>query len=247
MLCYQRAVVFSNRRHALVAAPGPGVPEPKCWQNVDLRAVRAGVADCDSNQDLVHAGLRVVGSDLPVPIVVEDAGIEKLELRLVAATAAVLLDQLEVGKCVLRIEVPPAHPRVSGSRVEVKPVFLGILAMVALVAGQPEDPFFEDWVAAIPESKRKAKGLPVVTETRETVLVPAVNARASVVVRKEFPGLAGRAVVLAHGPPGPLAEIWTPPAPRRPPRWHVLQTPLLGSSHSENCAPKRSAVTRGLS
>src|SRR2546430_3780691 len=44
----------------------------------------------------------------------------------------VLVDEPRVGELGLRIEVAPAHPRVRGRGVEVEPVLLGVLAVVAL-------------------------------------------------------------------------------------------------------------------
>src|SRR5205823_5368846 len=105
------------------------------------------------------------------------------------------------------------HPAVGGRAVEVEPVLLGVLAVVALVAGEAEDPLLEDRVASIPEHKRQAERLPLVADAGQPVLAPAVGARAGVVVREVLPGGAASAVVLAHGAPGPLADVRAPPAP----------------------------------
>ena len=85
--------------------------------------------------------------------------------------------------------------------------------MVAFIAGQPEDALFQDRVAAVPQGKGKAENLPVIAQSTEAVLVPAINTRTRVLMRKEFPGLAEGAVILAHRSPGALAQIGTPPAP----------------------------------
>ena len=91
------------------------------------------------------------------------------------------------GNSRLRVVVAPAHPRVRRRRVEVPPVLLGVLAVVALGAGQAEDPLLEDRVAAVPEREREAERLPVVADAGEAVLAPAVGARAGVVVREVAP------------------------------------------------------------
>src|SRR3712207_1757819 len=52
-----------------------------------------------------------------------------------------------------------------------------------------------------------------VTEARETVFIPSIGARASMLVRKVLPSLAVSAVVLAHGAPGALADIRTDQLP----------------------------------
>ena len=44
----------------------------------------------------------------------------------------------------LRVHVAPAHPRVRGRGVEVPPVLLGVLAVIALGAREAEDPLLED-------------------------------------------------------------------------------------------------------
>ena len=77
--------------------------------------------------------------------------------------------------------------------------------MVALRAGEAEDPLLQDRVAAVPQRDGEAEGLAVVADTGETVLAPAIGAGAGVVVRKEVPGRTVGAVVLAHGAPSPLA------------------------------------------
>ena len=61
------------------------------------------------------------------------------------------------GNSRLRVVVAPAVPRVARQRVEVPPVLLGVLAVVALVAGEPEDPLLQDRVAAVPERERRGR------------------------------------------------------------------------------------------
>ena len=85
--------------------------------------------------------------------------------------------------------------------------------MVALVAGQAEDPLLEDRVAAVPEREPEAEPLLDVREAGQAVLAPAVGARAGVVVGQVVPGGAARAVVLADGPPLALAQVRPPEVP----------------------------------
>ena len=63
-------------------------------------------------------GLRVVGLDLPVAIVVEDARVGQLELALALAAPRVLLAQPRVGELGLRVVVAPAQPRRARRGVE---------------------------------------------------------------------------------------------------------------------------------
>ncbi len=67
----------------------------------------------------------------------ENAGIEELELGLGARLAA-LLHQPFIGVRRLWILVQTLHVGVGGCGIQVEVVFLDILAVVALIAGQAE-------------------------------------------------------------------------------------------------------------
>src|SRR5208337_553425 len=95
----------------------------------------------------------------------------------------------------------PPHPRVGRRAVEIPPVLLGILAVVALRTSEPEDPLLQDRVAAVQEGEREAQPLLVIADPAEPVLVPAVHPRPGVVMREPVPRLAVLAVVLSHRPP----------------------------------------------
>ena len=90
VLGHQRAVLVDDDRLAVVKTPRPGVAEPQRRQDVERGLVRAGVADPHADADVVGAGLGVVDGDVPVAIVVEDAGVEQLELGVVPAAGPVL-------------------------------------------------------------------------------------------------------------------------------------------------------------
>ena len=109
----------------------------------------------DADQEVVGIGLGVLDDDVEVAVVVEDAGVDQLELRLAAAAPRVLLDELGVGKRRLRILVEPLHVRVRRRRVEVEVVLLDVLAVVALVAGQAEQALLEDRVAPFQSASAK--------------------------------------------------------------------------------------------
>jgi hypothetical protein len=89
--------------------------------------------------------------------------------------------------------------------VQIPPVVLDVLAVVALVTGEPERPLLQDRVAAVPERERQAQELVLVADAAEPVLAPAVGARAGLVVGERGPRVAVGAVVLADGAPGALA------------------------------------------
>ena len=87
----------------------------------------------------------------------------------------------------LRILVEALHVRVARDVVEVEVVLLHVLAVIALVAGEAEQPLLEDRVRAVPQREREAQPLPVVADAGDAVLAPAVGARSRVVVREVFP------------------------------------------------------------
>src|SRR6185369_11017158 len=92
----------------------------------------------------------------PVLVAVERAGIQQLVLGLVAVPAGVDVDQLLVREGLLRVVVPPPVPRVAGHGVQVPPVLLDVLAVVALRAGEPESPLLQDRVAPVPQRQAQA-------------------------------------------------------------------------------------------
>ena len=128
----------------------------------------------------------------------------------------------------LRVVVSPGVPRVGRRAVEVPPVLLDVLAVVALRAGQAEHPLLEDRVDAVPQRQRQAPVLRLVAEPGHPVLVPPVHPGPGVVVREEVPGVAVGAVVLADRSPGPFGEVGTPVAPRLGAAVRVGQPALLG-------------------
>ena len=74
--------------------------------------------------------------------------------------------------------------------VEVEVILLDVLAVVALVAGDAEQPLLEDRVALVPEGQAQADVLKPVAEARQAVLVPAVGPAAGVVVGEVGPGVS---------------------------------------------------------
>ena len=179
------------------------------------RLVGPRVADRDPHQDVGRVGLRVVDLDDPVAVVVEDAGVEQLvlglELRARARSRAI---RSSYGNARLRVVVAPAQPGAARQRVEVPPVLLGVLAVVALAVRQPEHPLLEDRVAAVPQRQRRGTA----GRTRRTARPsrPRSSGRPA-----SGRGRAGRgprvavgAVVLAHRAPGPLGQVRTPLVPR---------------------------------
>ena len=204
-----RATVRAQRRLRGARCPRPGVAEPQRRQHVQRRLVGAGVAHLDAHADVVGRGLGVGDGDLPVAVV-ERAGVEQFVLGVVAAAAAVLGHELAVRERLARVVIAPAHPGVRRRGIEVPPVLLGVLAVVALVAGQAEDPLLEDRVVPVPERERQAQLLSRVADAGQAVLAPAVRARAGLVVGEVLPGVPLGAVVLADRAPRALRDVRAP-------------------------------------
>ena len=97
------------------------------------------------------------------------------------------MDELVVGERDLRVVVAPVQQRVARQTLEVPPVLLDVLAVVALRPGQAEHPLLQDRVLAVPEREREAELVADVRDAGHPVLVPAVRAGAGVVVRERAP------------------------------------------------------------
>ena len=74
----------------------PGVAKPSVGSRCNRALLRAAIRDRDPDQNVVRRRLRVFDEDVEVAVVVEDAGVEQLEFRIVPTARAVLLDQLGV-------------------------------------------------------------------------------------------------------------------------------------------------------
>ena len=207
----QRRAVTCDARSGRALLPRPRVAEPQRGQHVDRRLVRAVVLDDDPHQHLGGRRLGVGDVDRPVPVVVEDAGVEQLELGVLQPPA--VPGQGSVGELGLRVVVAPVQQGVARQPLEVPPVLLGVLAVVALRAGQAEHPLLEDRVRAVPQGQPEAELVADVRDGGHPVLVPPVRTRPRVVVGERPPGVPVGGVVLPHGAPGALAEVRPPLVP----------------------------------
>jgi hypothetical protein len=115
----------------------------------------------------------------------------------------------------LRVLVEKLHVRVGRCRVEIKVILLDVFAVIAFVAREPEEPFFEDRILAVPKRQGKADVLVAIANAADAVFTPTVSAAARVIVRQVFPGVSMRAVVLAHRAPLALGQIGAPALPVR--------------------------------
>ena len=233
-----------QRRPRTGGAPRPGVPEPDGRQQVQRRLLRAAVVHRDLHQQVLGGRLRVLDEDVEVAVLVEDARVEKLVLRLLAAPLPVRPHDVAVGVGGLGVLVEVLHVRVRGSGVEVEVVLLHVLAVIALAVGEAEQALLEDRVLAVPERERQADPLLVVRDSRDAVLAPAVGARACVVVGKVVPGVAVVAVVLTDGAPLALAQVGAPLLPGSLPAPRLFEALAFGGHPSPPRCLFQAAQTR---
>ena len=201
--------------------PTPGVAEPQGGQRPACRFLGAAVHDRDTDQDVLLIRLGVLDEHVEVAALVEDAGVEQLVLGIVVAAPLRLRHQLPVGERGLRVLVEHLQVAVRGRAVQVEVALLDVLAVVALDAGQAEQPLLEDRVASVPQRDGEAQVLGAIADAGQAVLVPAVRAAGRVIVRKVVPRRTVSAVVFAYRAPRPFAEV-------RPPLLPVGRTRLMG-------------------
>src|SRR5262245_33010842 len=193
--------------------PRPRVAEPERRQQMQRRGVRSSIGDRDANQQVVGGRLRVFDDDVEVAVLVEDSGVDKLELGFTPAAPLILVDQPPVGELGLRILVETLHVGVGRRRVEIEVIVLDVLAVVSLWAGQSEEPLLENRVSLVPQSKREADALVVIRDAEDPVLAPAIGAGASVIMGKVVPGRPVGRIVLSDCAPLALRQVRSPPPP----------------------------------
>ena len=198
-----------------------------------MKARRLGppVVGFDPYVDLRCSRLGVTDFDIPIAVLIEQTGVEKIERRIATAAPPVLGNEPIVGVGGLRIFVEIAQPAMAGGGVKVEIILLDVLAAIALIAGQPKRTLLEDRVAAIPQRQRKAQTLLLVAQSPQPVLAPAIGARARLVMAEMSPGVTIGAIVLAHRTPGPLRQIGPPQTPVRGSGPLLLKALLLGVRH----------------
>src|SRR5713226_2953083 len=200
-------------RLGLALIPGPGIAVPNCRQKMYARRFGAAIVRSDSNKDVFRGGLGILNDDIEIAVFVEDAGIEQLKLGIFFRMAPVFFQQLSIGKGTLRIFVKKLHVRVRRRAVKVEVILLHVLAVIAFITSKAEETFFEDGISVVPKCEPEADELVTVANRGEAILVPAIGARAGVIVRKIFPCFSGGAVVLAHRSPRAIADVGAPALP----------------------------------
>jgi hypothetical protein len=159
---------------------------------VDGRGLRPAVDGRDAAEDVLLIGLGVLDEDVEIAALLErlPQRVDQLELGRIAAPPRGFPPPARRRERDLRILVEHLHVGVGGRAVEVVVVLLHVLAVVALVAGQPKEPLLEDGVALVPQADGQTQVLEAVADPGQAVLVPAVGAAAGVVVGEVVPGFA---------------------------------------------------------
>src|SRR5262249_8714717 len=147
------AVGVSARAHPRTlraVVPGPGVAEPERRKHVDRCRLGSTIGDTDPDEDVVRAGLRVLGEDVEVSALVQGPRVDELGLRTAPRTGTVLLDEPAVWKLALRILVQRTHVGVCRRGIEVIVALLDVFAVVALRAREAEEPLLQYRILPIP-------------------------------------------------------------------------------------------------
>ncbi len=146
-------------------------------------------------------GLGVLYLDVEIAVIFEYAGVEQFELGLVWPSVGVFLHETPVGECRLRIAIQHAEVAAGRGGVEMPVILLDVLAVIALVAGESKQTFFEYGVLSVPDRDRMTEMLIAIGYAGYTVFTPAIGLAARVVVREILPRRTVRAVILANGAP----------------------------------------------
>ena len=100
---------------------------------------------------------------------VEHPSQDALEAGLLDQRAArVFLPQEGIRKLSLRIVIAPASREAVEGRRDT-PVFLGVPAVIAFRAAEPQNPLLQDRVSSVPERERETQALLTVAEARQAV------------------------------------------------------------------------------
>ena len=170
------------------AAPRPRVAKPQRRQQVQRRRLRPAIGDRDADQHIVRRRLGVLGrarrssgSSSNTPVSASSNSGSPLPRRRFSSTSRAY------GILGLRILVERLHVRMRRRRIEVVVALLHVLAVVALRAGQAEQPLLQDRVAAVPQRQREAQPALAIADAQQPVFAPAIRAAAGLIVRRSNP------------------------------------------------------------
>src|SRR3954471_14871932 len=111
---------------------------------MDRGGFRTAVMCGDADQQIVRSGFRVFDKDVKIAVVVENSGIEQLELRLILAATTILLHKRAIWKLRLWIFIEHLQVGMCRSRIEVIVELLHILAVIPFGIREPKKTFLQD-------------------------------------------------------------------------------------------------------
>ena len=141
---------FQNGFRVIRIIPAPGVAEPEGRQHMQAGFVSATIENGYAYMNFICGGFGILDLHIPVVIVFKHPGIEQAEGWLISAAMGVFLHQLGVGVFGLRIFVKVFKVAMARRCIFIKIIFLDILAMIALIAGETEGTFLENGIMAVP-------------------------------------------------------------------------------------------------
>jgi len=175
--------------------------------------VGAPVARYDAYMNFFGRRHGIADLDVPIAVLIENTRIQKTERGIGAGPPSVFFHKQAVRILRLGVFVEIAKVAVARRGVQVKIIFLHVLALVALVARQPEGALLENGINTVPERESKAQALLLIGDASHAVLVPPVSAGARLVMAEVLPGRAVGAVVFTHRAPRTLGKIRAPKPP----------------------------------
>ena len=121
------------------------------------------VDNFNADQDVFRGCLCIFDEDIEVAVLLKYARIQKFKLQFLTAAPAIFLPEPCIGELRVWILVEIFHIGMRRGGIEVEVVLLDVLGMIAFIAGQPEEPFFEYRILAVPQRQRETDVLLAVT------------------------------------------------------------------------------------
>src|SRR5947209_17055480 len=81
----------------------PDIAKPQVRQQMQGSSTGTAVERLDTDAVIFRRGLGILNHDVEIAVLIENAGVEQLELEALSITATVLGDQPGIGKFALRI------------------------------------------------------------------------------------------------------------------------------------------------
>src|SRR5206468_7412405 len=98
------------------------------------------VCNRQANEDVVLVGLGVFRKDIEVAVVIKGSAVDEFKLGCAQTAPPIFLDETRIRKFRLRVFVKRLHVRMRRRRVEVVVELLYVLTVIALGAGETEQP-----------------------------------------------------------------------------------------------------------